>query len=409
MQCRLCRHTSHHVVLDLLMSPVANSFIAPEDADLPEPYFPLKVMVCDRCFLVQLQESLSVEQIFNQDYVYFSSVNEGFVRHAERYVANLVEDFGLDRSSFVVEAASNDGYLLQFVRDRGIRCLGVEPSGSTAKAAQERGIDTAIEFFTEEFARRIVEGSGKADILIGNNVLAHVPDINDFISGIATILADEGVAVIEFPHLLNLVRERQFDTVYHEHFSYLSLVATSAAFERHGMFIFRVDEQPVHGGSLRIYAAKRSSSHAVEESYHRVLAAEKKARLDCLSGFAGMQDDVDRICIDFMRFLVEARANGRTVVGYGAAAKGNTFLNCCGVKPYLMQACIDVTPAKQGKLLPGSRIPVYAEDWLSHIKPDYIVVLPWNWGNEIRSRLSYASQWGAQFVTAIPELRVTPA
>jgi hypothetical protein len=388
---------------------VANAFIAPEEVGLAEPFFPLKVLVCDRCFLVQLEESRSVDQIFNKDYVYFSSFNEPFVRHAERYVATLVEDFGLDGSSFVVEAASNDGYLLQFVKRRGIRCLGIEPSGSTANAAMEKGIDTLVDFFSEELAHKAVAERGKADVFIGNNVLAHVPDMNAFVAGIGVMLADEGVAVLEFPHLLNLVRERQFDTVYHEHFSYLSLIAASAAFERHGMFIFRVDEQPVHGGSLRMYAAKQSSARPVEESYERVLSAEKESKLDSLAGFSGIQKDVDQTCIAFMKFLVEARAAGSTVVGYGAAAKGNTFLNYCGVKPYLMEACVDLTPAKQGKLLPGSRIPVYDEHLLSRLKPEYIVILPWNWADDIRVRLAYTSQWDAKLVTAIPKLSIVPA
>ena len=409
MQCRSCGNQTEHVFIDLSACPAANSFVAKDRLDLPEPYYPLTVYVCDKCFLVQIEESKTADTTFNSEYVYFSSATEAFVRHARRYVDTLTDLLGLDENSFAVEAASNDGYLLQFFKKKGIRCLGVEPSGSTAEAAIAKGIDTVVEFFTEERARKIAEEYGRADVFIGNNVIAHVPDLNDFIAGIRVLLKPEGVAAIEFPHLLNLIRELQFDTIYHEHYSYLSLIAISEAFRRHGMYIFRVDEQPVHGGSLRIYCAVDGASRAVDDSVSRVLEAERAAGMDRLEGYTGLQEKVERISLDFLQFLVEQKLRGKKVIGYGAAAKGNTLLNHCGVKPYLMEMCIDITPAKQNKLLPGSRIPVYGEEKIREARPDFIVILPWNWQAEIKERLSFVGEWGCRFVTAIPRLTISDA
>lgn len=409
MECRSCGNRTEHVFVDLIASPAANSFVPQERSTAPEPYYPLTVYVCDRCFLVQIEESKAARETFTADYVYFSSYTEAFVSHASRYVDTLTGLLGLDGSSFAVEAASNDGYLLQFFKQKGIPCLGVEPSASTARAAVEKGIDTLVEFFTEEMARKIAAERGPADVFIGNNVIAHVPDLNDFIAGIRALLKPEGVAAIEFPHLLNLIRELQFDTIYHEHYSYLSLIAISQAFARHGMYIFRVDEQPVHGGSLRIYCAIEGAGRAVEDSVGRVLAAERAAHMDRLEGYSGLQDKVDRISVDFLRFLIDQKRDGRKVIGYGAAAKGNTLLNYCGVKPYLMEMCIDITPAKQNKLLPGSRIPVYGEEKIREVRPDYIVILPWNWQREIKQRLGFVAEWGCRFVTAVPRLTISDA
>ena len=409
MICRCCGSEVRRVFLNLQASPAANSFLSQADLDKPESYYPLCVHVCDACFLVQIDEEKAAAEIFNSGYVYFSSGTEAFIRHAALYVDKITALLGLGANALAVEAASNDGYLLQHFKARGIPCLGVEPSGSTATVAQAKGTDTIVDFFTAAQADRIVAERGRVDLFIGNNDTAHVPDLADFLTGIARLLKPEGVATLEFPHLLNLIRELQFDTVYHEHFSYFSLIAFTEALRRNGLYAWKVDEVPVHGGSLRACCAKAGSGRAIDASVAKVLADEIAAGLNQIDAYAGMPPNVDALCRDFLAFLCREKAKGATIAGYGAAAKGNTFLNYYGVKPYLIDFVADITPAKQGKFLPGSRILVFDEAEIAARRPDYVVILPWNWEKEIRQRLSFIGDWGGRFVTAVPELRVTEA
>jgi len=409
MICRCCGSEVRRVFLDLGASPAANSFLAADGLDRPESYYPLVVHVCEACHLVQIDEEKAAAEIFNAGYVYFSSSTEAFVRHAQRYAEAITAELGLGAGSLVVEAASNDGYLLQHFKAMGIPCQGVEPSASTATVAQAKGIDTLVEFFTTALGRKIAAERGPADLFVGNNVVAHVPNLADFLGGIAAVLKPTGTATLEFPHLLNLIRDVQFDTVYHEHFSYFSLLAMAEALRRNGLYARKVEEVPVHGGSLRVYCAKEGSGIPVEESVAKVLDDEIRAGLDKTETYTGLQARTDTLCRDFLAFLCREKAAGATIAGYGAAAKGNTLLNYCGVKPFLMDFVADVTPAKQGMFLPGSRIPVLPESAIFERKPDYVVILPWNWEAEIRARLSGISAWGGRFVTAVPELRITAA
>ncbi|MCL1920678.1 MAG: class I SAM-dependent methyltransferase [Kiritimatiellaeota bacterium] len=406
MNCRSCGHLLGHSFLNLQHSPPSNSFLTEEMLGMEEPYFPLNVHVCERCFLVQIDEYAASRSIFNAGYVYFSSYSEVFVKHASDYVSHITGLLGLYGGSMVYEAASNDGYLLQFFKAQGIPCCGIEPSKSVADVALAKGIPTEVEFFTASFASQLAQRKGKADLFIGNNVMAHVPDLNDFIAGIKFILKPDGVATIEFPHLLHLMRNLEFDTIYHEHYSYFSLLAVQGAFTRHGLKTFHVEELPVHGGSLRVYVAHAESPRAVDETVGNVLADEMRSGLGVIETFAGFQDKVDALCRDFLHFLVTQKKAGKKVAGYGAAAKGNTLLNYCGVRPYLLDFVADITPAKQGKFLPGSHIPVYGEEAIAERKPDYIVILPWNWKDSIAQRLDYTRAWGAQFVTVIPSVTV---
>ena len=406
MICRSCGKEIGHVFLDLQNSPPSNAFLTEEMLSQVEAYFPLCVYVCDECFLVQIDECAMSSDIFNAGYVYFSSYSEVFVKHAQDYVEHITELLDLNDSSMVYEAASNDGYLLQFFKEKGIPCCGIEPSKSVADVALSKGIPTEIEFFTASSASQFAYKKGYADLFLGNNVMAHVPDLNDFIAGIKTILKPTGVATIEFPHLLHLIQKIEFDTVYHEHYSYFSLLAVQTAFKRHGLEIFHVDELPVHGGSLRIYASNIEAAREVDETVRKVLDDEINMGLDDLSSYTGFQSKVDSLCRDFIKFLISKKEEGAKIVGYGAAAKGNTFLNYCGIKPYLLDFVSDITPAKQGKFLPGSHIPVYDEDKIKEYKPDYIVILPWNWKDPIIKRLEFAREWGAKFITAVPEIKI---
>jgi SAM-dependent methyltransferase len=370
----------------------------------PETYFPLCVYVCDYCLLVQIDECAVSHDIFNAGYVYFSSYSEAFVTHAEEYVSHITEMLLLGKDSMVYEAASNDGYLLQFFKQRGIPCCGIEPSKSVADVAIKKGIPTEVEFFTASFASQLSLMKGKADLFLGNNVMAHVPNLNDFIAGIKFILKPSGIATLEFPHLLHLMERLEFDTIYHEHYSYFSLLTLQTAFQRHGLKIFQVKELPVHGGSLRIYVTHSDSPRVMDPSVQKVLRTEWDLGLDTMDAYAGFQVKVDSLCRDFIQFLVAKKREGAKIAGYGAAAKGNTLLNYCGIKPHLIDFVSDITPAKQGKFLPGSHIPVYGEEKLAEQKPDYIVILPWNWKESIIKRLDFTRQWGAKLITAIPKV-----
>jgi hypothetical protein len=406
MKCRSCGHILDRVFLDLQHSPPSNSFLTADMLAKPETYFPLCVYVCEKCLLVQIDECAVSHDIFNAGYVYFSSYSEAFVKHAQEYVSHITEMLSLNKDSMVYEAASNDGYLLQFFKQKGIPCCGIEPSKSVADVALKKGIPTEVEFFTASFASQLSLVKGKADLFLGNNVMAHVPNLNDFIAGIKFILKPTGVATLEFPHLLHLVERLEFDTIYHEHYSYFSLLTLQTAFQRHGLKIFQVKELPVHGGSLRIYVTHSDSPRTMDASVQKVLEDEKQWGLDTMAAYSGFQVKVDSLCRDFIQFLLEKKREGAKIAGYGAAAKGNTLLNYCGIKPHLMDFVSDITPAKQGKYLPGSHIPVYGEEQLEKQKPDYIVILPWNWKDSIVQRLAFTRQWGAKFVTPIPNVEI---
>lgn len=407
MKCRSCSSKNLKLFLDLQSSPTSNAFISPGALKEPEIHFPLAVYICLDCKLAQIDDQRSGDMHFHSEYIYFSSTTAAFVQHAKNYVENIVEKLSLNPNSFVVEAASNDGYLLQFFKQAGVPCLGVEPSASTAKEALEkRQVESIIDFFGTETATAISETKGQADLFIGNNVLAHVVDLNDFIGGVSVILKEDGTATLEFPHLLTLLQHTQFDTVYHEHYSYISLVALRHVMNRQGMYIYDVEEIPVHGGSLRVYCCKNGAELAITDSVSAVLKKEIDFGLNDLDVFTGFQEKTDKICMDFLSFIVGERLKGKKIAGYGAAAKGNTLLNYCGIKPNLIEFVSDLTPAKQGTYLPGSRIPVYSEDKLKEERPDYIVILPWNWRTAIEERLSFTREWGAKLIVTIPSLEV---
>ena len=405
--CRFCQADLRDEVVDLGVSPLANSFLTPEKKRVMEPFFPLVVYFCRHCGLVQLEEFAAPADIFSH-YDYFSSFSETWLRHAKNYVEEMTAEFNLNPSSQVVEIASNDGYLLRYFLDLGIPVLGVEPAVNVAAAARDKGIPTESMFFGLEAARELRRRGLAADLALGNNVLAHVPDINDFVAGFALLLKPGGLLTVEFPHLLNLIRETQFDTIYHEHFSYLSLHTVAKIFQSHGLSVFDVRELPTHGGSLRVYAAPAAAGRPVRAGVAEILGREKDAHLDDLAGFAGFAPAVEKIKLELLEFLIRARRENKKIMGYGAAAKGNTLLNYAGVKPDLLPLVADLNPGKQGKFLPGSRIPVVSPEELRKAKPDYLLILPWNIREEIMAQMSALKAWGGQFITAVPELKVWP-
>lgn len=370
----------------------------------PEVHYPLAVSVCERCTLAQIPEHKQATEIFDAGYTYFSSYSKSWLAHAERFAAMAVERFGLGPESRVVEVASNDGYLLQYFQALGVPVLGVEPTANTAAVAQARGIPTIVDFFGKQFAEQDLPG--KADLLCGNNVFAHVPDINDFTAGLKAALAPGGVVTLEFPHLMRLIEQAQFDTIYHEHYSYLSLGVVRAIFAAHGLKLFDVEELPTHGGSLRVYGAHAEDSNTIRPAVGEVLEAEERFGLRGRAIYEAFQPRIETIRADFLRFLLDERAAGRTVAAYGAAAKGNTLLNYCGVRGAdLVRFVVDASPHKQGRYLPGSQIPVLAPEAIARERPDTIVILPWNLLDEIAAQLAPARAWGARFAVAIPELR----
>ena len=407
MKCRHCGADATLLLVDLGSAPPSNAFLTREALRGPEVWLPLRVLVCERCWLVQTEDFVRADQLFAADYTYFSSYSTGWLSHAERYVAEMVARFALDTDSHVVEVAANDGYLLQYVKARGIPCTGIEPTASTAAAARERGISIVEAFFGVELAEELARDRRHADLVTANNVLAHVPDINDFVRGFALLLKPSGVATFEFNHVKQLIDGCQFDTIYHEHFSYLSLSAVDRIFSAAGLAVFDVEELPTHGGSLRVFAQRGDTGrHPRTPAVDALLAAEDEAGVRSSSYYAGFQERALKIKHEFLSFLLTTRAAGRTVVGYGAAAKGNTLLNFAGVRPDLVTFVADRNPAKQGKFLPGSRIPVVGEEKLGTARPDFIVILPWNLRDEVTSQLAYVSAWGGRFVTAVPELRI---
>jgi SAM-dependent methyltransferase len=391
--------------VDLGVQPLANSYVEPEALNRMEPFYPLHVLVCEACFLVQLPEVESPESIFG-DYAYFSSFSEGWLRHAEAYVAAMTERLSLGPDSLVVEIASNDGYLLQYVVGRGIPALGIEPAANVAAAAEQKGVPTLVAFFGVATAERLAAEGRRADLIAGNNVLAHVPDLNDFVGGLPIALRPGGTVTLEFPHLLRLMVERQFDTIYHEHFSYLSLLAVEPVFTRHGLAVTDVERLPTHGGSLRLFL--RHADEGVEPSaaVDELRAEESAAGLDRLETYTGFAGAVAEAKRDLLEFLIAARRDGRRVVAYGAPAKGNTLLNYCGVGPDMIEYTVDRSPHKQGRYLPGTRIPIHAPERILEDRPDDVVILPWNLRDEIVEQMAAVRGWGGRFVVPIPSVSV---
>lgn len=407
MKCRYCGTLLHDLFLDLGSAPPSNAFLTASDLNAPELYFPLRLYTCTHCHLVQVDEEQKHDALFSSDYVYFSSYSRTWLAHAERYVTEAVRRLDLDANNLVLEVASNDGYLLQYVKARDIPCVGIEPTASTAKVAGERGIETLQHFFGERFAREFVATRRAADLVVANNVLAHVPDLNDFVAGLSTVLAAEGVVTVEFPHLLQLIAQRQFDTVYHEHFSYFSFHTVQKVFASHGLRIWDVEELATHGGSLRLWACRNDALHRQTPAVAALLAKESAAGMFTMDYYHGFQQSADEIKNAFLTFLLDCKRNGKRVVGYGAAAKGNTLLNYAGVRPDLLDYVVDASPHKQGLYLPGSRIPVVAESRIRESRPDFVVILPWNLREEIITQLAYIREWGGKFVTAVPHMVVS--
>jgi SAM-dependent methyltransferase len=406
MNCRHCNKSLNHVFCDLQTCPPSNAMVKKDTLNHPEIYFPLKVFVCESCWLVQIDEIEKAEDIFNDQYTYFSSYSSSWLSHAKKYVDEMTERFAYNTNSLVVEIASNDGYLLQYFKEKNIPVIGVEPTSNTALVAKEKGIESIVDFFSEKLVREKL--LNKADLILGNNVLAHVPNINDFVRGIKLALKPDGVNTFEFPHLCTLIEFNQFDTIYHEHFSYLSFTTLKSVFEKNGLEFFDVQELDTHGGSLRIFTKHvQDKSKDISPSVSKLLIKEKELGVDSLNYYQGFQKKVDTIRKDFLFFLLKAKQEGKKVVGYGAAAKGNTLLNYCGIKGVdLIDYVVDASPYKQNKFLPGSRIPVYHPDKIKETKPDFIVIFPWNLKNEISSQHSYIYDWNAKFVTSIPQLNI---
>lgn len=403
--CRICGHELGEPFFSLGGSPLSNSYLTTEQLDYMEPYYPLDLHVCPGCWLVQLDVYLQAEKIFSNEYAYFSSYSDSWLRHCENYVDQITKQLKLGKESFVVEVASNDGYLLQYFKKHGVPVLGVEPAYQTAFEAVKKGIETEAVYFTNDYSQALVKNRGKADLIIGNNVLAHNPQINDFVSGLKTLLKPDGVITMEFPHLLNLIEQNQFDTIYHEHFSYLSLRSTCTVFEANGLTIFDVEELPTHGGSLRIYATHKGSRlHTINSSVPKLIQKETDRGLFNLKTYQSFAQKVEKVKYDFLEFLIAQKRAGKRVAAYGAPAKGNTLLNYCGVKSDLIEFTVDKSHAKNGKYLPGSKIPIYSVSKLEQEKPDYIVILPWNLKDEISSQIEFVKQWQAKFIVAIPNL-----
>lgn len=405
-KCRFCKNPLSLSLVDLGSTPLANSNLASEAEIANEKHFPLHVMVCSDCFLAQTTENIPAEDIFHDEYAYFSSFSKSWTEHARKYADEMIERFNLGTDSLVLEVASNDGYLLQHFVNLGIPVLGVEPAGNCAKAAEEKGVRTVVDFFNRHTAESLAKKNGKADLTAANNVLAHVPDISDFIGGFQAILKPEGVATFEFPHLLNLINKTQFDTIYHEHYSYLSLVSVERILSKHGMRAFDVQTLTTHGGSLRVFVCHENANHIETPGLVATRQAEQEARLAEDVGYAGFPTHVAKVKEDFLAFVAKANSEGKSIAGYGAAAKGNTFLNFCGVQAADLSFVADKNTHKQGRLLPGTHAPIVDPSHISEAKPDYLLILPWNLADEIAEQHKEIRDWGGKFVTAIPDLRI---
>ena len=405
-RCRFCDTPLHFTFVDLGMSPLCQTVIREDQTNAMEPFYPLHTYVCDECYLVQLEEYVAPADIFTE-YAYFSAYSDSWLAHASAYVDMISERLGLGPQSSVVELASNDGYLLQYFVKRGIPALGIEPAANVAKAAEERGVKTVVDFFGADLARKLVADGKRANLILGNNVLAQVPDINSFVEGIKILLAPGGVVTIEFPHLLQLMNQNQFDTIYHEHFSYFSFATTSRIFAAHGMKLFDVEELPTHGGSLRIYGRHADDeSKPMTERAKELLEREAAAGLGGLDAYRQFREQVEATKRDLLEFLIEKRREGKSIIGYGAPGKGNTLLNYCGIRTDFLEYTVDRNPYKQGTYLPGTHIPVHKPERIAETKPDYILILPWNLKDEIAAQLAYTAEWGCKIVVPIPRVQV---
>ena len=410
MKCRHCGADLSLPFLDLGSAPPSNAYLTPTALNSPETWYPLRVLVCTQCWLVQTEDHAGRDALFGDDYAYFSSFSSSWLAHAQQYVQRMVRRLELHAGSSVVEIAANDGYLLQYVQSAGIPCYGIEPTASTATAARAKNIDIVERFFGVALAHELCAQGRQADLMVANNVLAHVPDINDFVAGFAQLLKPAGVATFEFPHLLTMVQGCQFDTAYHEHYSYLSLTAVRRIFAANGLGVFDVENLTTHGGSLRVFAQRTDSgTRSVGAAVAGVLAREQAAGMGAIGFYQGFQPQAVRIKHALLAFLLQARQDGLKVAAYGAAAKGNTLLNFAGVRPDLLDYVVDKNPAKQGKFMPGSRIPIVDENHLATRRPDRVLILPWNLRTEVVAQLDYIRAWGGRFVTAVPELEVGPA
>jgi SAM-dependent methyltransferase len=400
--CRFCGANLQRTFVDLGMSPLCETYPAPTDLNRSETYYPLHVYVCEQCFLVQLEQYESAESIFS-DYPYFSSYSDSWLKHSETYCNKMIGRLGLNEQSFVVEVASNDGYLLQYFVQRNVPVLGIEPAANVAKVAIEKGVPTLVRFFGVELAEELAAEGRSADLILGNNVLAQVPDLNDFVEGIKIMLKPNGVLTLEFPHLLRLVEHNEFDTIYHEHFSYFSLLTTDRILQAHGLRLFDVEELQTHGGSLRVYACRADDeTHALQPNVSKVIGDEKTAGLNSLEGYESFARKVKQTKLALLDFLVKAAREGKTVAGYGAPGKSATLLHSCGIGRDLIEYTVDRSPYKQGRFLPGTHIPIYHPDRIRETKPDYVVILPWNLKSEIMKQLQYIREWGGRFVIPIP-------
>jgi 2-polyprenyl-3-methyl-5-hydroxy-6-metoxy-1,4-benzoquinol methylase len=406
-KCRFCDTPLAHTFVDLGMSPISNAFISKQNLNNAEKFYPLHAYVCENCLLAQLEEFESPADIFNEDYAYFSSYSNSWLNHSKKYTDLMVEKCGLNENSQIVEIASNDGYLLQYFKEKNIPVLGIEPAANVAEVAEQKGIPSLVKFFSVETATELTKQGKQADLLLGNNVLAHVPNLNDFVAGMKIILKPQGVITMEFPHVLRLIESNQFDTIYHEHFSYLSFLTVEKVFSIHGIALFDVEELPTHGGSLRIYGKHQEClEHLISERVARLRDREVAAGIDKISTYVKFSDQVRATKRKLLTFLIDAKNQGKSVVGYGAPAKGNTLLNYCGVKTDLLEYTVDLSHHKQGLFLPGTHIPVYHPDRIKETKPDYVLVLPWNIKDEIVTQMAYIKEWGGKFVIPIPQLEV---
>jgi len=405
MKCRHCNNGLNHVFLDLGFAPPSNDYVSKDQLTLPEKYFPLKLRVCEECWLVQTEDYSSADELFAKDYAYFSSTSQSWLEHSARYSKVITNQLNLNKSSFVIEIASNDGYLLKNFVESGVPCLGIEPTDSTADAAEKIGVPVLRKFFGVDVAKDLADSNKKADLICGNNVYAHVPDINDFTQGLKIALKENGVINLEFPHLLNLIDKNQFDTVYHEHFSYLSLITVKTIFEFADLKIFDVEEISTHGGSIRIYGCHSQDTRKVSGAVQNLLDKEIDFGLKSLDVYKLFQSKADKVKNDFLFFLIEQKRLGKSIVGYGAAAKGNTLMNYAGLKNDLIDFVCDAAPSKQNKYLPGSHIPIVKPEQLKNFKPDWVVIFPWNIASEVLEQQNI-SKWGGRFVVAVPELKV---
>ncbi|MBL1215742.1 MAG: methyltransferase domain-containing protein [Ignavibacteriae bacterium] len=405
-KCRFCGNKLNTTFADFAMSPICNDVLYPDQLNQMEPHYPLHVYVCNKCFLVQLEEFVSPEKIFN-DYTYFSSYSEYWLKHVKEYVNTITDKFSLNKNSYVVELASNDGYLLQYFLEKGIPVLGVEPASTVAAAAEKKGVKTLIKFFGEKTANDIRNEYGSADLLLGNNVLAHVPDINDFVGGMKILLKPDGIITMEFPHLMRLIEDNQFDTIYHEHFSYLSFSVVSKIFEDKGLNMFDVEQLETHGGSLRIYAKHiENESLKINKNVKELLNKENEAGIYDMKYYNNFKEKVIKTKRDILSCLIDIKNKGNQIAGYGAPGKGNTLLNYCGIKTDFINFTVDRNPHKQNKFLPGSLIPIYSTEKIKEEKPDYVFILPWNLKEEIMEQLSYIREWDGKFIVPIPEVKI---